>query len=56
MPRKKVKKELQYDDISSVSGESELDQLSLKEHELIGLTELCTFSFHLISRKRKTFI
>ena len=44
MPRKKVKKELQYDDISSVSGESELDNLSIKEHELVGLTELCKTS------------
>ena len=44
MPRKKVKKELQYDDVSSVSGESQLDNLSIKDHELVGLSELCMSS------------
>lgn len=53
MGRKKVKQELQYDEISSVTGESELDDLSIDSAELKGLSELRKFISKCNPRKRK---
>tara|TARA_B110000503_G_C6814329_1_gene276293 strand:+ start:255 stop:374 length:120 start_codon:yes stop_codon:yes gene_type:complete len=36
--RKKIKKEIIEDDISSVTGESSLDELSVKSSDLKGLS------------------
>ena len=42
--RKKLKLEVAEDDISAVTGESQLDDLSVKSSDLKGLSELCTIN------------